>query len=247
MDRLIYIAMNGAKHTMHQQAVVSHNLANASTVGYKAEAASFRSLPVLGEGAQTRTFVVDATTGADLSSGAIQNTDRELDVAVQGKGWIAVQAADGSEAYTRNGSLLIGANGILQTRNGLTVMGDGGPLAVQPDAEITIAKDGTVSIIPMGQNPNTVAVSGRIKLVSPPEADLVKGSDGLFRLKSGLPAPADANVVLAQKSLETSNVNTVEALVSMISLARQYDLQIKLLQTAETNARQAGQVMNLNA
>src|SRR5574340_1525880 len=143
MDRLIYIAMNGAKHTMNQQSVVSHNLANASTVGYKAEAASFRALPVLGDGAQTRTYVVDATTGADLSSGAIQNTDRELDVAVQGKGWIAVQAADGSEAYTRNGSLLIGANGLLQTRNGLTVMGDGGPMAVQPDAEITIAKDGT--------------------------------------------------------------------------------------------------------
>ena len=247
MDRLIYIAMNGAKHTMHQQALVSHNLANASTVGYKAEASAFRALPVLGDGVQTRTFVVDSTTGADLSSGTIQNTDRELDVAVQGKGWIAVQAGDGSEAYTRNGSLLIGANGLLQTRNGLTVLGDGGPLAVQPDADITIAKDGTVSLIPMGQNPNTVAVSGRIKLVNPPEADLVKGSDGLFRLKNGQPAPADANVVLAQKSLETSNVNTVDALVSMISLARQYDMQIKLLQTAEANARQADQIMNMNA
>jgi len=246
MDRLIYIAMNGAKHTMHQQAQVAHNLANASTTGYKAEANSFRALPVLGEGAQTRTFVVDSTTGADLSAGAIQNTDRDLDVAVQGRGWIAVQAADGSEAYTRNGSLLVGANGLLQTRNGLMVMGDGGPLAVPPDAEITIAKDGTVSIIPMGQSPNTVAVVGRIKLVNPPEADLAKSGDGLFRLKSGMPAPADANVALAQKSLEISNVNAVDALVSMISLARQYDMQVKLLQNAENNARQAAQIMNMN-
>ncbi|BAN35521.1 flagellar basal-body rod protein FlgF [Sulfuricella denitrificans skB26] len=246
MDRLIYIAMNGANHTMHQQAQVAHNLANASTTGYKAEANSFRALPVLGEGAQTRTFVVDSTSGADFSTGAILNTDRDLDVAVQGKGWIAVQAADGSEAYTRNGSLLVGANGLLQTRNGLTVMGDGGPLAVPPDAEVTIAKDGTVSIIPAGQAPNTVATVGRVKLVNPPETDLIKSGDGLFRLSSGLPAPADANVVLAQKSLETSNVNAVDSLVSMISLARQYDMQIKLLQNAEANAQKANQIMSLN-
>jgi flagellar basal-body rod protein FlgF len=166
---------------------------------------------------------------------------------VQGKGWIAVQSADGSEAYTRNGSLLVGANGLLQTRNGLMVMGDGGPLAVPPDAEVTIAKDGTVSIIPVGQTPNTVATVGRVKLVNPPEADLVKGGDGLFRLSSGLPAPADANVVLAQKSLEASNVNAIDALVSMISLARQYDMQVKLLQNAEANAQKANLIMNMNA
>lgn len=246
MDRLIYIAMNGAKHTMLQQAQVAHNLANASTNGYKAEANSFRALPVLGEGAKTRTFVVGSTSGADLSTGAIQNTERDLDVAVQGKGWIAVQAADGSEAYTRNGSLLVGSNGLLQTRNGLTVLGDGGPLAVPPDAEVTIAKDGTVSAIPAGQAPSTIASVGRLKLVNPPEADLVKGGDGLFRLNSGVPAPADANVVLAQKALETSNVNPVDSLVTMISLARQYDMQIKLLQSAESNSRQAAQIMTLN-
>ncbi|MDD5241550.1 MAG: flagellar basal-body rod protein FlgF [Sulfuricella sp.] len=247
MDRLIYIAMNGAKHSMQQQAVTAHNLANASTTGYKAEANAFRALPVLGDGAQTRTFVVDSTTGADLSSGAIQSTGRDLDVAVQGKGWIAVQAADGSEAYTRDGSLQIGANGLLQTRNGLSVLGDGGPIAVQPDAEITIGKDGTVSIIPMGQTPNTVAMVGRLKLVNPPEADLAKSGDGLFRLKSGLPAPSDASVGLMQKSLETSNVSVVDALVSMISLSRQFDMQMKLLQNAETNAGKASQLINLSA
>lgn len=247
MDRMIYIAMNGAKHTMQQQAQVSHNLANASTTGYKAQANSFRSLPVFGDGLQTRTFVVDSTVGADLSTGVIQSTGRDLDVAVQGKGWIAVMSADGSEAYTRNGSLLVGPNGQLQTRNGQTVMGDGGPLAVPPDADITIAKDGTVSIIPVGQLPNTVAAIGRIKLVNPPEADIAKSDDGLFRLKSGQPAPADVNVVLAQKSLEGSNVNAVDALVSMISLSRQYDMHVKLLQSAESNARQASQIMSLNA
>lgn len=247
MDRLIYVAMSGASHTMHQQALVSHNLANVSTLGFKAEVSAFRALQVQGDGSQTRAFVVNSTVGADLSPGVIQNTDRDMDVAVQGKGWIAVQAADGSEAYTRNGSLLVGSNGLLQTRNGLTVLGDGGPLAVPPDAEVTIAKDGTVSIVPNGQSPNTMAAVGRLKLVNPPEADLVKSGDGLFRLNSGLPAPADANVVLAQKSLETSNVNVVDALVSMISLARQYDMQIKLLQNAENNSQKSSQIMNLNA
>jgi flagellar basal-body rod protein FlgF len=247
MDRMIYIAMNGAKHSMQQQAVTAHNLANASTTGYKAEANAFRALPVLGDGAQTRTFVVDSTTGADLSAGAIQSTGRDLDVAVQGKGWLAVQAADGSEAYTRDGSLQIGSNGLLQTRNGLQVLGDGGPIAVQADAEITIGKDGTVSIVPMGQTPNTVATVGRLKLVNPPEADLTKGDDGLFRLRSGLPAPSDASVGLMQKSLETSNVNVVDSLVSMISLSRQFDMQMKLLQSAEANAGKASQLLNLNS
>lgn len=247
MDRMIYIAMSGAQHSMQQQAVTAHNLANASTTGYKAEANAFRALPVLGDGLQTRTFVVDSTTGADLSLGAIQSTGRDLDVAVQGKGWIAVQAADGSEAYTRDGSLQIGANGLLQTRNGLNILGDGGPIAVQADSEISIGKDGTVSIIPMGQTPNTVATVGRLKLVNPPDAELVKSSDGLFRLKSGLPAPADASVGLMQKSLETSNVNVVDSLVSMISLSRQFDMQMKLLQNAESNAGKASQLLNLNA
>ena len=127
MDRLIYIAMTGAKHTLWQQASTAHNLANVTTTGYRGEINAFRALPVFGEGAKTRAFVVDSTTGADFSPGVIQNTGRELDVAVQGKGWIAVQAADGSEAYTRNGSFQISPNGVLQTRNGLNVMGDGGP------------------------------------------------------------------------------------------------------------------------
>lgn len=247
MDRLIYTAMTGAKHTMYQQAVMAHNLANGSTVGYKAEASAFRALPVFGEGAATRTFVVDSSTGADMAPGVIQQTGRDLDVAVQGKGWIAVQASDGSEAYTRNGSLLVGPNGLLQTRTGQNVLGDGGPLTIQPDSEITIGKDGTVSAIPAGQAPTTTAIVGRIKLVNPPEGEMVKGSDGLFRLKSGAAAPADANVALASKSLEGSNVNAVDSLVSMIDLARNFDMQLKLLTSANDNEQRASQILSISA
>ena len=245
MDRLLYIAMTGAKHTMWQQATTSHNLANLTTTGFKSELNSFRALPVYGEGAPTRAYVVDSTTGADFTPGVIQQTGRELDVAVHGKGWLTVQAADGSEAYTRNGSLQISPNGVLQTRDGLNVMGDAGPIAIPPDSDITVGKDGTVSIIPAGQAAG-VSVVGRMKLVNPPEADMIKSGDGLFRLRSGVVAVVDPNVNLAGSSLETSNVNATEALVNMINLARQFDMQMKMIQTAQTMADKGSQILNLN-
>lgn len=246
MDRLIYIAMTGAKHALWQQASTAHNLANVTTTGYRAETNAFRALSVVGEGAKTRAFVVDSTTGVDFTPGVIQQTGRDLDMAVQGKGWIAVQAADGSEAYTRNGSFQINVNGVLQTRNGLNVMGDGGPISIPPDNDITVANDGTISAIPTGQTLTSVTAVGRVKLVNPPEADLVKGEDGLFRLKSGQPAPADANVMLASSSLESSNVNMVEAMVNMITHARSFDMQTKLVTNAQSNDAKAGQILNLN-
>lgn len=247
MDRLIYIAMTGAQHILNQQSAVSNNLANLNTTGFKSQLDTFRALPVVGEGVPTRTYVVDSTTGSDFAPGVIEQTGRALDVAVNGKGWIAVQGPDGNEAYTRNGSLQMSPNGVLQTRNGMNVIGDGGPIAVPPDSEITVAKDGTISTVPLGQTPNAVQVVGRIKLVNPPEGELVRGSDGLFRLKSGQPAPADANVTLVSQSLESSNVNAAEALVNMINLGRQFEMQMKLLQTADTNAQQASQILTLSA
>lgn len=247
MDKVIYIAMTGAKHTMWQQASTAHNLANATTTAYKAESNAFRALPVYGDGAKTRAFVVDSTIGADLSDGAIQQTGRDLDVAVQGKGWIAVQADDGSEAYTRNGSLTVSPNGQLQTRTGQAVVGDAGPLAIPPDNQVSIGRDGTISVIPNGGPLTAVAAIGRIKLVNPPDADMVKGTDGLFRQKNGAVAPADANVHVLGGALENSNVNVVDSMISMISLARQFDMQVKLLQSADANAKQASQLMNLNA
>jgi flagellar basal-body rod protein FlgF len=245
MDRLIYTAMTGASHTLNQQATVSQNLANATTTGYRAETGAFRAVPVYGAGVPTRALVVDSTAGANFASGAIQQTGRDLDVAVQGQGWIAVQLANGGEAYTRSGSLQISPNGVLQTRNGLNVQGDGGAISVPPDSNITVAKDGTVSVVPTGMKPSTVAAVGRIKLVNPPEDQLVKGNDGLFRLRGGGEAPADAGVALIDGALEGSNVNVVQEMVNMITLARQFDMQMKLLQSAENNSGKASQIMDI--
>jgi flagellar basal-body rod protein FlgF len=247
MDRLIYIAMNGAKHTLERQAVVSNNMANASTTGYRAVVAAFRALPVVGPGAATRTFVVDSTVGADLRAGPVLQTGRPLDVAIDGEGWIAVQGRDGREAYTRAGDLKIDANGALQTRSGLNVLGEGGPITLPQNSEIAIGADGTVSAIPTDGIPNAVNVVGRIKLVNPQAATLSRGDDGLFRPASGSPAPRDGNVQLASGALEGSNVSMVESLVDMIAHAREYETQIKLLQSAENNSRQWSQIMNMTA
>ena len=246
MDRLIYTAMTGAKHALEQQATTSHNLANAATTGFRAQIDQFRAVPVQGAILPTRAFVVDSTTGSDFRSGVIQQTGRDLDVAVQGDGWISVQAADGSEAYTRNGSLKMDENGVLLTGSGLTVLGDGGPLTIPPGRNIAIAKDGTISLVPDGSAATGLTSVGRLKLVNPPAADLVRGDDGLFRLKDGQAADADSKVTLVSGALESSNVNVVDAMVNMISLARAFDMNMKLLQHAENNDSKASQLLSMN-
>jgi flagellar basal-body rod protein FlgF len=247
MDRLIYTAMTGAKHAFMQQAGIAHNLANASTIGYRAMEHKFRAVPLQGGDLSSRSFVLNASVVDVFDQGPMMTTGRPLDVAVQGAGWIAVQTADGGEAYTRAGKLEVNANGQLQTASGLNVMGDGGEIAIPPDNNITISPDGTVSVVPLFGTPNNVNVIGRIKLVNPPENQLVRGDDGLFRIRSGEPASLDENVKLASETLEGSNVNPVDAMVSMISVARQFEMQMKMLQTAEANATKAGELLSMNS
>ena len=247
MDRVIYIAMSGAKHTLEQQAAVAHNLANAATNGFRAALHAFRAAPVIGDSATqpTRAFVVASDAGTDFRAGAMQATGRSLDVVVQGKGWIAVRDASGREAYTRDGSLEVGANGILQTRTGYAVVGDGGTIAIPPNNSIAIGSDATVSLVPTDTTPNSVSTAGRIKLVNPPESALVRGEHGLFRMRDGRPAPADADLGLTSGALEGSNVNVVNAMVELISHARQFDMQVRVMRTAEDAAREWSQVMNI--
>lgn len=243
MDKLIYTAMTGAAHMLSRQAAVSHNLANATTTGYRAEEHRLRAVQVQSQSLPTRAFVVDASTQTDFTPGPIQQTDRTLDVALRGKGWIALQLPDGSEAYTRNGSLELSENGVLQSRSGMPVAGDGGSITVPPDSEISVASDGTVSVVSRTGTPNQSNVIGRIKLVNPEEPQLVRGEDGLFRLRSGEPAESDPSAKIASGFLESSNVNVVEQMVSMISLARQFEMQAKMLSNAEANDRAATQIL----
>jgi len=242
VDRLIYTAMTGAKYLLERQATLAHNLANASTTGFRADTVGLRAVPTNSPQAGTRVFTVETTTGSDLSQGPMMSTSRSLDVAVQGSGWLAVQANDGTEAYTRNGSLQIGPDGTLQLANGMPVVGTGGSITMPSDAQsVVIATDGTISVKTASSKlPTNV---GQLKLVNPPQADVTKSLDGLFRLKSGEAADADPAVKVASGTLEGSNVNVVESMVGMIGAARQFELQMKMLSTAEQNEQKAGTVL----
>ncbi|AUM00425.1 MAG TPA: flagellar basal-body rod protein FlgF [Pseudothauera hydrothermalis] len=242
MDRVIYTAMTGAKHTLGQQAAVANNLANLNSTGFRAAMHKLRAVEVQTEALRSRAFVVDATIATDFSTGPITHTGRQFDAAIEGKGWFAVQTPDGGEAYTRDGSFELSANGVLQTRSGLPVIGDGGPITIPPDSEIVIGKDGSISAFTPGQG-NVVNVVARLKLVNPPEQELVRGDDGLFRQRNGQPAAADEAVQVAGGYLEGSNVNAVDQLVQMISLARQFEMQTRMLQTAEANDQAAARVI----
>lgn len=245
MDRLVFVAASGARQLLARQDAIAQNVANVSTPGYRAETAAARAAPIAA--GSTRVFALEVATGPDLTPGPIESTGRPLDVALQGPGWIAVQAADGREAYTRAGSLEAGPSGVLQTRSGHAVLGEGGPIAVPPEHRIEIARDGTVTAIPESGPRGSVQVLGRLKLVNPPAEALVRGADGLFRTRDGTPAPADPQVALVAGALEGSNVNAAEALVGMIGVARQFELHMKLVAQAEDNARRAASLLNVTA
>ena len=245
MDRLLYIAMSGAKETLRAQAANNHNLANASTTGFRADLSAFQSRAVAGSGFASRVYATNDTTGWDHSSGSLQSTGRDLDVAVNGDGWIAVQGKNGREAYTRAGDLRVDPNGMLLNGAGHPVLGDSGPITVPPSTSMTIGTDGSISVVPLGQGPATTAVVGRIKLVNPPATSLERGEDGLFRTTDGTDAAADASVHLTSGTLESSNVNVADAMVTMIELSRHYDLQIKAMHSAEENATSATQLLKL--
>lgn len=241
MDRMIYLSMSGAKATMQRQDVLATNLANASTTGFRAEVEAFRAVPLRGDGASTRVYSLETTTGYNDEAGPITATGRNLDVAMKGNAWLSVQGADGSEAYTRFGALDVNAEGTLVTKTGRTVLGDGGPIAVPANAELQIAQDGTISA--RQTNGKTTPV-GKLKLVTP-EVPLVRSDDSLFRAANG-DLPADASARLQDGALEGSNVSAVETMVQMIAAARQFESQMKMLQTAEKGDQQAAQLLSVS-
>ncbi|MBK6787836.1 MAG: flagellar basal-body rod protein FlgF [Rubrivivax sp.] len=239
MDRLIYLAMSGAKATLQRQDQLANNLANASTNGFRAELQAFRAVPVRGDGASTRVYALESSVGHDPRSGPVQTTGRALDVALQGAAWLAVQALDGTEAYTRAGALQVGTDGQLVTPAGLPVLGDGGPITLPANAAVDVASDGTLTTR-VGNDPPQPA--GRLKLVTT-DAPLTRGDDGLFRVEAGELA-ADPSARLQAGALEGSNVSPVETMVAMIAAARQFEQQMKVLQGAEQREQAASRLLS---
>ncbi|MEQ8803103.1 flagellar basal body rod protein FlgF [Haliea sp.] len=245
MDRLLYVSMTGANRVMEAQARNAQNLANVGTTAFKATMDSAVSRKIDGPGLPSRFNVQTRDTTTDLSSGALVATGRSLDVALQGDGWMVVQDAEGAQALTRRGDLQVDANGLLRTGAGNLVQGEGGPIAIPPYAQLTLGGDGTVSIVPLGQGPEAQAVLDRVLLVRPDAETLERGSDGLFRVRGGELPPADAEVRMLSGHLEASNVNMAQAMVEMIELARQFELQVRMMRMAGDNADTAAQLMRM--
>jgi flagellar basal-body rod protein FlgF len=247
MDKLLYVAMSGAKQTLATQEANNYNLANASTTGFKAALSAFQTRSVAGPGFASRAYATAGSTGWSDIVGEQQATGNALDVAVQGAGFIAVQDPTGNEAYTRAGDLHVDPSGQLVTAGGRPVLSDSGPIGIPPASSVTIGADGTVSVVGLGQTPNSVAAVGRIKLVNPPAAALVRGTDGLYRTGSGAAAEADASVHLASGVLESSNVNLSSCLVNMIELSRRFELQVRALHTADEDAQSSTKLLQTGA
>ncbi len=243
---MLYVAMTGAKQAMLAQTVNAHNLANAGTHGFRADLTAVESMPVRGPGYSSRVNAVKESGGFNAEPGPMEQTGRQLDVAVQGNGWIAVQDANGGEAYTRAGDLRLGAGGVLTNGAGQVIMGEGGPVAVPPFQKLEIGDDGSISIVPLGQTANTLATVDRIRLVNPDPALMRKDDDGLIRMRDGSAPESDASVRLMSGVLEGSNVNGVESLISMLELTRSFEMQVKLMETADTNAATAARLMQLS-
>ncbi|MBD9484388.1 flagellar basal-body rod protein FlgF [Pseudomonas sp. PDM14] len=246
MDKMLYVAMTGASQNTMAQRAHANNLANISTTGFRRDFEQARSMPVFGDGYPARVYAMSERPGTDFSQGSLQETGRDMDVAVDGQGWIAVQAADGSEAYVRTASLQIDALGQLRTGNGMPVLGNGGPIAVPPEQKVEIGQDGTISIRALGEAPSVMAEVDRIKLVNPDPKTMEKGTDGLIRIKGATqPMEADATVRVTSGFLEASNVNAVEEMTAMLSLSRQFELHVKMMRTADDNATAMARVMQL--
>ncbi|MGV8862272.1 MAG: flagellar basal body rod protein FlgF [Pseudomonas sp.] len=243
MDKLLYVAMSGASENAIAQKAHANNLANVSTNGFQRDLEQARSIPVFGEVMPSRAYAMSERPGTDFSGGAMIDTGRDLDVAVKGDGWIAVQTADGGEAYTRSASLNVDALGVLRAGNGLPVMGNGGPIAVPPQQQIEIGVDGTISVRSMGEGPKVMAQVDRIKLVNPDMKNMEKGADGLIHTKDGKAAGADGTVQVESGFLQASNVNAVEEMTSVLTLSRQFELHIKMMKTAETNDESMARVL----
>ncbi len=247
MDRFLYIASGGAADMMRAQAVNANNLANANTVGFRQDLAVAQALQLHGPGYSSRAFVESQGMGSNLAPGAVMSTGRELDVAIQGEGWLAVQAVDGTEAYTRAGNLRVSPAGLLTNAAGHPVIGNsGGPITLPPFSKIEIGGDGTISLVPQGQSAATMAVIDRIKMVNPDPSQIQKSNDGLFRSKDGVELAGDGATRLISGALESSNVNVVESMIKTMELARRFEMQIKVMEQAKELDAASAQLMKLS-
>jgi flagellar basal-body rod protein FlgF len=246
MDRSLFIAASGATQTMLAQSSNANNLANSQTTGFKSDLEQFRSMPVFGDGYPTRVYAMTEKPGTDFSAGGLQTTDNPLDLAIKGDGFFAVRDAKGKEAYTRAGDFKMTPTGDLLTATGLSVLNqEGQPINIPPAEKITISGDGTINIIPFGAGGSTLTPVTQIKLVKPDMKNVEKGVDGLVYIKNGSAQVDDATVQVVQGMIEGSNVNAIGAMVDMIELARNFEMQSNVMKNAKENSAASAKLLQM--
>ncbi len=247
MDKVLYLAMSGARENMLSQQAHANNLANANTTGFKSDLAQARAMQVFGDGHASRVYAQTERPATNLASGTLIETGRKLDLAVAGDGWLTVIRPDGTEAYTRGGELQVDATNQLVTGSGLPVMGNGGiPIILPPYENLDIATDGTITVRPLGDNANQLVLVDQIKLVNPDRGALFKDRDGLMVTEGNQVLEPDANVRVRSGYIESSNVNAVNELTSIISASRQFEMQVRMMKTAQENSEAAAAILRLS-
>lgn len=247
MDKGLYVAMTAAKHNLKAQAVHANNLANVSTDAFQRDFVDIRSMPVYyGEGHPTRAYALAENPKTDLSQGPLIESGNELDIAVKDQGWIAVQTADGNEAFVKSAAMHVDPLGQLRTATGLAVLGSGGPIAIPPQQKIEIGNDGTITVRGAGQGPETLAALDRIKLVNPVDEDLYKNQQGLIVRKDGEISNPDANIGVLSGFVSGSNSNAVAAMTEMISQSRQYEMSVKMMKTFKETSASTSRLMQMS-
>ena len=229
MDRLIYTSLTAMRGSMSRQTAIANNLANAQTPGFRADIANAQSLWLEGSGLDARAMASEEVLGADMRAGTVTQTGRDLDIAMQGDALLVVQAKDGEEAYTRRGDLQVSPSGLLTTGDGNPVQGTQGPVTIPPADAINIDQEGRVWVVPQGGDPENPQEVDRLRLAGPAGSEIVKGLDGLFRVKGGGILPDDPEARLLTRSIEGSNVTATSALVEMIEASRSWDTQLKMI------------------
>ncbi|MFN3388309.1 MAG: flagellar basal body rod protein FlgF [Allosphingosinicella sp.] len=245
MDRLVHTSLSALRGAMARQTATANNLANANTTGFRAEISSAQSLWLRGAGFEARAQSSQEVLAADMQQGAVSETGRDLDIALEGDALLAVQARNGDEAYTRRGDLKLTDSGLMTTGDGHPVLGEGGPITLPPVDSMRIDRDGAIWIVPAGGDPNVSQQVDRLKLATPAGSQVLKGTDGLFRVPNDGILPADPQARVTPRSLEGSNVQVTTALIDMIEAGRAWDTQLKLISTANEIDTSAADLMRL--
>jgi flagellar basal-body rod protein FlgF len=246
MDRLIYTSLTAMRGAMARQTSIANNLANANTPGFRADLAEAQALWLDGQQLNSRAFASEEVQAADMTAGTVTSTGRDLDIALSGDAMLAVQAENGEIGYTRRGDLMLSASGLLTTGDGRPVQASQGPLTLPPSDSISIDEQGRIWVVPVGGDPAQPQEVDRLQIASPAGSDVVKGVDGLFRVRGGGTLPTDPDARVVTRSLESSNVSSTQALVEMIEASRSWDTQLKMLGDARDMDAATTDLMSLS-